>query len=404
MHKDGVGSSFDDPNLWLIPFLLSLPGFGVARYWRLRQNSLPLDRLLTQPLDSLRSFFPPSCLALFSDFYRLGVHSTAWQAFVQQHRPLVEQGVEVISHEDLRYPELLTETVQPPPVLYLRGSVEALSRPQIAFVGSRHATVNGQDTAAYFAQYLAGVGLGITSGLAQGIDAYAHQGALKAGGVTVAVMGTGIDHIYPSRHRALAADIVAGGGALVTEFAPATPPHSGNFPRRNRIISGLSLGVVVVEAALKSGSLITARYALEQNREVFAIPGSIHNPLSRGCHQLIREGATLVETAEDIAQELRGWVSPAAQSWAAASADRSTTLTPTAGVPCSPAQTLAADRLQDVSADEKAILNAVGFEVCSLDELAARLSLPIPQLLALLMQLELKGLISQESGCVLRLA
>lgn len=395
MHKDSAGSSFDDPNFWLIPLLMSLPGFGVARYWQLRQNSLPLERLLTQPLESLKPFFPASCWSLWRDFYRSGVDSAVWQTFVQQHQPLLEADVEILTHEDLRYPQLLSETVQPPPVLYVRGAVEALSAPQIAFVGSRHATLSGQDTAGYFAEYLAGVGLAITSGLAQGVDARAHEGALKAGGVTVAVMGTGIDRIYPPRHQAMAEAIVAAGGALVTEFAPGTPPHSGNFPRRNRIISGLSLGVVVVEAALKSGSLITARYALEQNREVFAIPGSIHNPLSRGCHRLIREGATLVETAEDIAVELRGWVSASTQ------ARLSEPASPESTTEELPSRT---ERLQAVSPAEKALLQAVGFDVCSVDVLASRLSLPVPELLATLMQLELKGLIAQESGSVVRLA
>ncbi|WP_439134281.1 DNA-processing protein DprA [Pseudomaricurvus sp.] len=393
MNKDCSGLSFDDPTPWLIPFLLSLPGFGVSRYWQLRQHSLPLDRLLTQPLDSLQGFFPAACQSMFSDFYHHRERSACWQTFVERHQPMLDNGVEVITHEDVRYPELLSATDQPPPVLYLKGAVEALSIPQIAFVGSRHGTANGRDTARQFARYLASVGLGVTSGLAQGIDASAHIGALEGGGVTLAVMGTGIDRIYPSRHRGMAEDIVAGGGALVTEFAPGTAPHSGNFPRRNRIISGLSLGVVVVEAALKSGSLITARYALEQNREVFAIPGSIHNPLSRGCHRLIRDGATLVETAEDIAIELRGWA--AAPAFHAHETD-----THKAGETSDEGQ---ADRLVGASEQEQALLKAVGFEVCNIDELSARLSLSTPEMLATLMQLELRGLISQEGGNIVRL-
>lgn len=393
MSTDDSRLSFDDPTLWLIPFLLSLPGFGVARYWQLRQNNLPLEGLLTQPLESLRRFFPSSCQVLFSEFYHHRERSSCWQAFAERHQPLLEAGVEVISHEDIRYPELLSATDQPPPVLYLRGSAEALSMPQIAFVGSRHGTPNGKDTARYFARYLASVGLGVTSGLAQGIDACAHLGALEGGGVTLAVMGTGIDRIYPARHKNMADDIVASGGALVTEFAPGTAPHSGNFPRRNRIISGLSLGVVVVEAALKSGSLITARYALEQNREVFAIPGSIHNPLSRGCHSLIREGATLVETAEDIALELRGWAASPARTVDQASSARS----------AEPKEKGGADRLTGASPQEQALLKAVGFDVCNIDELSSRLPLSTSELLATLMQLELKGLISQDGGNVVRL-
>lgn len=387
MNKDSSGLSFDDPTPWLIPFLLSLPGFGVSRYWQLRQNNLPLDRLLTQPLGSLQRFFPASCRSMFNEFYRYREQSSGWQTFVERHLPIVDSGVDVITHDDIRYPEMLMATDQPPPVLYLKGSVEALSMPQIAFVGSRHGTPNGRENARQFARYLASVGLGVTSGLAQGIDASAHLGALEGRGVTLAVMGTGIDRIYPARHRAMAEDIVAGGGALITEFAPGTAPHSGNFPRRNRIISGLSLGVVVVEAALKSGSLITARYALEQNREVFAIPGSIHNPLSRGCHRLIREGAILVETAEDIAQELRGWAASAQMM------DASEEGEPKSQV----------DRLSDASPEEQALLKAVGFEVCNLDELGARVALSTPELLATLMQLELRGLISQDGGNIVRL-
>ncbi|MBU3068709.1 DNA-processing protein DprA [Aestuariicella sp. G3-2] len=391
MNKEGSGLSFDDPTPWLIPFLLSLPGFGVSRYWQLRHNNLPLERLLTQPLGSLQRFFPAACRSMFNEFYRYREQSPCWRTFVERHLPLVDTGVDVITHEDIRYPEMLMATDQPPPVLYVQGAVEALSMPQIAFVGSRHATPNGRENARQFARYLASVGLGVTSGLAQGIDASAHLGALEGHGVTLAVMGTGIDRIYPARHRTMAQDIVAGGGALITEFAPGTAPHSGNFPRRNRIISGLSLGVVVVEAALKSGSLITARYALEQNREVFAIPGSIHNPLSRGCHRLIREGATLVETAEDIARELRGW------ALSVPMVDIGTTAVEGAEPESQ------ADRLSDASPQEQALLKAVGFDVCNLDELGARVALSTPELLATLMQLELRGLIAQEGGNIVRL-
>ncbi|GAB3110962.1 DNA-protecting protein DprA [Aestuariicella hydrocarbonica] len=387
-------SSGDDP-CWLIPFLLSLPGFGVARYWQLRQQSLPLGRLLTQPLDSLLPFFPAPSHSPLRDFYRHRTDSQSWRLFAERHQALAERGVTILTHEDLRYPELLAVISQAPPVLYLRGSVEALNMPQIAFVGSRHGTLNGKDTARHFARYLASVGLGVTSGLAQGIDACAHQGALAGGGATIAVMGTGIDRVYPARHRGMADDIVAAGGVLVTEFPPGTPAHSGNFPRRNRIISGLSLGVVVVEAALKSGSLITARCALEQNREVFAIPGSIHNPLSRGCHHLIRDGATLVETAEDIARELRGWASnTVTRDFRHAPLPLPL---PAGGEPA------AEERLAGLTRAEAALLKALGFDVCDFDELLARLSWATPELLATLMQLELRGLISQEGGNVVRL-
>lgn len=211
---------------------------------------------------------------------------------------------------DPGYPSRLAELPDPPLVLFVRGDAGLLRAPQLAMVGSRNPTALGAETARDFARHLAGVGITITSGLALGIDTAAHRGALDAGGSTLAVLGTGPDRIYPARNRDLAHAIVAGGGALIAEFPPGTPPRPGHFPRRNRIISGLSLGTLVVEAAPQSGSLITARLAAEQGREVFAIPGSIHNPLARGCHRLIRDGAKLVETAGDVLEELAPQLRP----------------------------------------------------------------------------------------------
>lgn len=201
------------------------------------------------------------------------------------------------------YPKMLKQTSNPPPLLYVRGDFSVLNDPQIAIVGSRNPTQGGLAAAYDFSNYLGKTGLCITSGLALGIDGKAHQGALDAGAPTIAVIATGIDRVYPARHRDLAHKIVQN-GAIVSEFPIGTQPKAENFPRRNRIISGLSYGTLVVEAALRSGSLITARLAMEQNREVFAIPGSIHNSLARGCHQLIRQGAKLVETAQDILEEM----------------------------------------------------------------------------------------------------
>ncbi len=203
---------------------------------------------------------------------------------------------------DARYPAMLREISDPPILLYIHGDPELLSAPQLAIVGSRNPSASGRDISYEFARYLAGRGFTITSGLATGIDGAAHNGALEQGR-TIAITGTGLDRVYPARHRQLAHQI-AKNGALVSEFPLNTKPHPGNFPRRNRIISGLSLGTLIVEAAIKSGSLVTARSAMEQGREVFAIPGSIHNPLARGCHQLIREGAKLVEKAADVVEEL----------------------------------------------------------------------------------------------------
>jgi len=209
----------------------------------------------------------------------------------------------LVIQSDEDYPILLRELSDAPVVLYVQGDVEQLAQPQLAMVGSRNPTTNGKETAERFAHSLAHAGLVITSGLALGIDAASHKGALAALGKTVAVIGSGLQHIYPSSNLSLAKDIRLH-GALVSEFPPETVPKPQYFPRRNRIISGLSLGVLVVEAALRSGSLITARFASEQGREVFAIPGSIHNPLARGCHQLLRLGAKLVEVVEDVLEEL----------------------------------------------------------------------------------------------------
>ncbi len=205
------------------------------------------------------------------------------------------------------YPALLAEIADPPPLLFVEGCLAVLERPQLALVGSRQASAQGLDNARRFAHSLAAAGFCVTSGLALGIDGAAHQGALDAGGATVAVLGTGLEHLYPRRHLSLARRLLAGGGALVSELPLDCTPQAANFPRRNRIISGLSLGTLVVEASPSSGSLITARLAAEQGREVFALPGSIHHPGARGCHQLIREGAQLVESVEHILDALRGW-------------------------------------------------------------------------------------------------
>ncbi len=212
------------------------------------------------------------------------------------------EGTHILARSDPRYPSRLTELVDAPLVLYVRGDPEVLRDPQLAMVGSRNPTPGARETAVAFASHLSTCGLTITSGLAMGIDGAAHEGALETGR-TLAVMGTGPDRVYPAAHRHLARRIAAQ-GALVTEFPPGMGPRSENFPRRNRLIAALSLGTLVVEAAPRSGSLITARLAAEQGREVFAIPGSIHNPLARGCHALIKQGAKLVETAQDILEEL----------------------------------------------------------------------------------------------------
>ncbi len=226
-----------------------------------------------------------------------------WQAVENalQWSEAPENHILHLNHPD--YPELLRQIYSSPPLIFVKGQIEILNDIQLAMVGSRNPSADGAESAWQFARHLAAQGMVITSGMALGIDAQSHLGALAAQGKSVAVAGTGLDRIYPARHKDLAFKLIEQ-GAIISEYPLGTGPVKKNFPQRNRIISGLSVGTLVVEAALKSGSLITAKYALEQAREVFAIPGSIHNPLSRGCHQLIKSGAKLVETAEDILEEL----------------------------------------------------------------------------------------------------
>ncbi len=289
----------------------------------------------------------------------------------------------LLCFDDPLYPTRLRDIADPPPVLYVRGDPRVLDTPQVAMVGSRNPSPLGQETARAFARHLAGVGLSVTSGLALGIDAEAHQGALDGGGGTVAVFGTGTDRIYPARHRQLAHAIVDAGGALVSELSPDMPPRPAHFPRRNRIISGLSLGTLVVEAAPRSGSLITARLAAEQGREVFAIPGSIHNPLARGCHRLIREGAKLVECAEDVLEELAPQLLALLESLPAV-ADK-------------PAE-------NDIDADQRRLLACVDHNPVSVDMLVDRSGLTADVVSSILLHLELQGYVVSATGGYARTA
>jgi DNA processing protein len=290
----------------------------------------------------------------------------------------------VLTLADALYPAQLLDIGDPPLLLYVNGNPRLLSEPAIAVVGARSATVAGTDNASAFAAHLADQGWTIVSGLAEGIDAAAHHGALAARdgkGTTVAVMATGIDIVYPSRNRVLAHQIAAQ-GALLTEFPLGMRALPYHFPKRNRLVAGLSRGVLVVEAALKSGSLITARLATEMGREVFAIPGSIHSPLSRGCHSLIRQGAKLVESGQDIHDELKqpGLISDLVAS------KTHTKRRSTGKSRAASASTLAQTNL----------LNAMGHELVGLDALSHRTGLAINDLNTLLLELELAGLVARE--------
>ena len=269
----------------------------------------------------------------------------------------------LVAWDDPDYPRALLEIGDPPPVFYCQGRRELLAAPAFAIVGSRNATPQGCADAEAFAAALSAAGFTIVSGLAQGIDAAAHRGGLAQAGSSIAVVGTGLDRVYPARNRDLA-HALAANGLVISEFAAGTPPLKQNFPRRNRIVSGLSRGVLVIEATLSSGSLITARLAGEQGREVFALPGSIHSPFSKGGHKLIREGAKLVETAQDILDELGV----------------------AAGMRVSPG---VAGARAEPDAEARAILDALGYDPADVDTLAARTGLPAAAVVAALTALEL---------------
>ena len=277
------------------------------------------------------------------------------------------------------YPPLLLEAPDAPGILYVRGDVRILSEPQLAMVGSRNPTAGGRASAREFAMFFAHAGITITSGLALGIDTACHEGALAGGGPTVAVLGCGLDQIYPRENQALAARIAAT-GAVITEFPPGSPPLPAYFPQRNRIIAGLSHGTLVVEAAQRSGSLITARLAGVAGREVFAIPGSIHNPLARGCHQLIRQGAKLVERPEDVLCELK--ISLVAQL--------------VASVPGAPPE--AQLRTPPLDKEYKILLDALAFEPASVDSLIERTGMNSESIASMLLILELDGHVAPHPG------
>lgn len=302
---------------------------------------------------------------------RLSAATLAW---------LREPGHHLVTFHDPLYPPALAEIPDPPLLLYVNGRIEMLARPLVAVVGSRNASVQGRLDAESFAAALSGAGLCVVSGLALGIDTAAHEGALRGPGATIAVVGTGLDRVYPARNRALAHRI-AEHGCIVGEYPLGMPPLAPNFPRRNRIISGLAAGVLVIEAAAQSGSLITAQMAAEQGREVFALPGSIHSALAKGCHRLIRDGAQLVETVDEVLAAMR--VSPLTSSLTAPSAA-------SAAPPCAPAPSN--------DAADADLLHALGHDPVALDDLLARLGLDAGELGGRLLGLELAGMVAQLPG------
>ena len=304
------------------------------------------------------------------------IQSPDWDAVENDLLWIDQPNNAVVTLLDPFYPYLLKQIDSPPPLLFVRGNKTLLNQPQIAMVGSRNPSAIGKQIAIDFAHSLALEGLTITSGLALGIDAASHQGALEAKGLTIAVTGTGLDRVYPACHKQLATEI-AETGLLVSEFPPGTAAKANHFPRRNRIISGLSIGLLVVEAAKKSGSLITARMALEANREVFAIPGSIHNPLARGCNALIKEGAKLVENTQDIFDELSYHNQPHIEE---AQEEVKSTLDP----------------------EQQNLLNLVMFSPTSVDWLVQESGLSVEIISSMLLMLELQGSIATTPGGYIR--
>ncbi len=296
----------------------------------------------------------------------------------QELRWSEEKDHEIIPFTSRKYPEQLKTIPVPPPVLYARGNASLLNEPQLAIVGSRNPTTGGRDNARQFAQHFSAAGLVITSGLALGIDGAAHEGALRNNGATIAVMATGPDRLYPAQHKKLATSILDNAGLLLTEMPLGTQPLPALFPQRNRIISGLSIGVLVVEAARRSGSLISARLAGEQGREVFAIPGSIHNPQSRGCHRLIKQGAKLVESADDILEEIAPLLRQQLESVTETNPDK----------PVKPA----------LDTEYRELLAAMGHDAVTVDQLVERCNISAKEVSSMLLILELEGRIQAESG------
>lgn len=356
-----------------------LPRVGPSAYWKIADTLGPCFEKLWDAEPSLLSqLFPDEAQAEIAELRHYGKNSRIFASIEAMRERCLDEGITILAHGDADYPELLAEIPRPPPLLFVLGKVESLSLPQLAIVGSRKPSPQGKENARNFARVLGEGGLTITSGLALGIDGIAHRGALDARATTIAVLACGLDRIYPQRHCGLANEILESGGAIVSEFLPGVDALREHFPQRNRIISGLSYGTLVVEAAVKSGSLISARYALQQNREVFAIPGSIHNPLARGCHALIREGATLVETADDVARELNGFL-----SWHCQMHTEAKTKDP-------------------LSAFEQKILDALGFDGAATDNLVERTGFSVAELSTSLLALELKGLIEEIAGIYMR--
>lgn len=349
----------EEASLWI--GLSLIPGLGSQGLCKLLQAFGDPAAIFATPTNQLQEVVNREVANTIAQGPKTGQVQTGLTWLAQDNNHL-------ITLSDSHYPQALLQIPDPPPILYAKGDLQLLSMPAIAMVGSRNATAQGEKNAEDFAATLCHAGFCIVSGMALGIDGAAHRGALKANGATIAVIGTGLDIVYPARHRELAHQIVVR-GLILSEFAIGTPSRAQNFPRRNRIISGLSLGTLVVEANVQSGSLITAKLAAEQGREVFAIPGSIHSPVSKGCHQLIKQGAKLVDNIQDIVDELGIFTT-------------NSNLNFTASDP----------------AESNPVLDFMGYDPISMDILIERSGLTSENLSAMLLVLELENKIASLPG------
>ena len=365
----------EDPSLdaWLR--LTLIPGVGSESQRKLLTAFGLPEAVFSAGYNALRSVVGSKTahLLLEADNSQAVAAARQWAQASDQH---------IVTLADTAYPRALLDIADPPTLIYVRGRLDLLQRPALAIVGSRNPTPQGIKNAENFSAALAQSGLIIVSGLALGIDTAAHLAALSVQGDTIAVIGTGIDRIYPARNLDLARRIVKQ-GCIISEFPLGTPAVAHNFPRRNRLISGLARGVLVVEAAAESGSLITARLAGEQGKEVFSIPGSIHSPQARGCHKLIKQGAKLVETVQDILEEL-DWHDQCNEKGQASAFPLPTPSVTATG--------------QEIQTDADELLTLIGFDPCSIDELAARSGLSIEILSQRLLQLELNGHLANLPG------
>jgi len=377
MSSSENNSSEQTLSEWIL--LVKAPGLGPVRIRKLLEKFITPAKILSASHKELHACkIPQAAIRWLKQARAKDIkHELAWLAHENHHAITISAD---------NYPPLLAELHDAPPLLFVKGNVALITSPQLAIVGSRHPSTNGKEHAFQFAQYLSTSGLLITSGLAQGVDAYSHQGALSKGS-TIAVCATGLDRVYPANHHKLAHQI-SKNGALVSEFLPGTEARKESFPRRNRLISGLSLGTLVVEASLRSGSLITAQCAVEQGREVFAIPGSIHNPLSKGCHQLIKQGAKLVETAADVIEELQSHLQAAIHG-----------LNSNTDKPMSRARSA----INNLTPEYQRLLENIGYSAISIDELVSKTGFKAAEISSMLLILELDGQIKPAgSGLYLR--